>query len=154
MTLPDLPFDGESHIDFHTADIEFEPTNAKFIKEWLRAAIEKEGQQLHFLNFIFCNDEYLYKVNVQYLDHHTYTDVITFPYSEEAVEGDIFISIDRVRENAEQLDINFSDELHRVIIHGTLHLLGYLDKKSEDKKLMTKMENLYLSQLHEFMPTQ
>ena len=152
MTLPDLPFEEEAHINFYNADIDFELSNAELLINWLKGTVVEEGQHLHFLNFIFCTDEYLYKVNVAYLNHHTYTDVITFPYSEVAIEGDIFISIDRVRENARGLQLDFDEELHRVMIHGTLHLLGYMDKNSKDKQLMTQMEDKYLSQLHGMMP--
>src|SRR5690606_39460932 len=94
-----------------------------------------------------CSDAYLLEINKKYLVHDTYTDIVTFESSEKdgVIAGDIFISIDRTKENASKFDVSERDELHRVIIHGVLHLCGYLDKKKEDKALMTEKENEYLS---------
>jgi rRNA maturation RNase YbeY len=97
---------------------------------------------------IFCSDEYLLDVNKKYLNHDYYTDIITFDYVEDKIiSGDIFISSDRVRENANQFNVSFEMELFRIIIHGILHLLGYKDKTKKDKSLMTEKENFYLSRL-------
>ena len=114
---------------------------------WIQAAIRKEKRKLGQLNFIFCSDEDLLQINVQYLNHKTYTDIITFDNSdvEGELEGDIFISVDRVKENAEDLEVSFQDELHRVVIHGVLHLIGYSDKTPGKKKEMRKKEDAYLS---------
>ncbi|MGZ3836667.1 MAG: rRNA maturation RNase YbeY, partial [Mucilaginibacter sp.] len=99
------------------------------------------------LNYIFCSDQYLLQINQQYLDHDTYTDIVTFDNSDIAkvIVGDIFISIDRIRENAAKFNTGEVNELHRVIIHGALHLLGYTDKKADSKKTMTAKEDHYLS---------
>ena len=98
------------------------------------------------LNFIFCSDEHLRGINVEYLAHDYYTDVITFPYTDQAVHGDVFISIDRVRDNATSLGVEFTNELYRVMAHGTLHLAGYEDKTDEKKAEMRAKEDFYLRQ--------
>ena len=117
------------------------------LHEWLNHVIESEGQTLHELNYILCSDEYLYNINVEYLNHDYYTDVITFDNSEtkDQIEGDIFISIDRVKENAVAASTSLHNELQRIIVHGLLHLLGYNDKTPEEKSAMTEKENAYLS---------
>ena len=139
----------EEKINFYSEDIEFSLPNHSIVFDWINNAIVSEAKVLRHLNFIFCSDSYLHKINVEYLNHDTFTDVITFPYAEgKTIEGDIFISIDRIKENAKAFDVSFEDELHRVIIHGTLHLLGYLDKTTEDKIQMTQKENEYLSRLN------
>jgi rRNA maturation RNase YbeY len=96
---------------------------------------------------VLCSDEYLYQINLEYLQHDTYTDVITFPYSDtpDLVEGDIFVSVERVTDNAAQLRVHPTDELHRVMVHGLLHLLGYDDKTPESKIAMTQREDYHLS---------
>jgi probable rRNA maturation factor len=134
-------------IQFFTEDIEFKLKTPRKVSSWIKATIESEGKELGGINFIFCSDEYLVQINIEYLDHNTYTDIITFDNSEEegTIEGDIFISIDRIRENASSFNKTQTDELHRVIIHGVLHLIGYLDKKPADKKLMTAKEDEYLA---------
>lgn len=133
-------------IHFFSEEIDFVIKQKGLIRQWIADAAKAEGFRIGELSFIFCNDEYLLNVNQQFLNHDTYTDIVTFDHSEEEdrLAGDIFISIDRVRENAITYKISESEELHRVIIHGVLHLCGYLDKKPADKKLMTKMENHYL----------
>lgn len=133
-------------INFFTEDVAFSLKNKIKIKNWIKSTITAEGYSLQELNYIFCSDEYLLQINQQYLDHDTYTDIITFDNSEEhkVIAGDIFISIDRIRENAIQFKSGEENELHRVIIHGALHLLGYQDKKPESKKLMTQKEDHYL----------
>lgn len=103
------------------------------------------------LNFIFCSDEYLLSINQEYLNHDTFTDIITFDNSDTAkvISGDIFISIPRVKENASNLGVEEPEELRRVIIHGVLHLAGYFDKSKTDKALMTEKEDYYLSRFHQ-----
>lgn len=97
------------------------------------------------ISIIFCSDEYLLKINEQYLGHNYYTDIVTFDYVENSViSGDLFISIDRVRDNAKELNIAFKEELNRVIIHGVLHLTGYKDKTEAEKTVMREKENFYL----------
>ena len=116
------------------------------IRSWVLTTIEKETYIPGPLSFIFCDDEYLHKINLQYLNHDTYTDIITFDYSNKrSLSGDIFISIERVKENAKGQEIPFDAELKRVIIHGVLHLAGYKDKNPEEKRLMREKEDFYLS---------
>jgi rRNA maturation RNase YbeY len=134
------------HINFHTEEIEFELKQSNAIEEWLKSVIKAEGSTLGELNYIFCSDEYLYKMNVEYLQHDTYTDVITFQYAEEVVHGDVFISIDRIHDNAAHFDVTIEEELSRVLVHGLLHLLGYKDKTEIEQTEMTSKENYYLKQ--------
>ncbi len=131
-------------IQFYSEAIDFKLKNQKKITHWINQTILQEKGKLSFLNFIFCSDEYLYKINMEYLNHDTYTDVITFPYSDEIIEGDIFISIDRVNDNAKQQNVLFEHELLRVIIHGVLHLLGYKDKSSKEVALIRAKEDNYI----------
>lgn len=135
----------EPLIQFFSEDIDFNLENTLSISNWIETVIETESWQLTQINFVFCSDTYLHDMNVKYLQHDTLTDVITFYYSTEKVEGDIFISIDRVKENAVGLNIPFLEELQRVMVHGTLHLLGYGDKTPKEKNLMTEKENFYLN---------
>jgi probable rRNA maturation factor len=136
-------------INFFVEDIRFNLKNKTLIRNWIKDTILAEGYALDELSFILCSDEYLHVINKQYLDHDTYTDVITFDNGEELkmILGDIFISIDRVQENARQFHSTLQHELCRVMIHGTLHLLGYKDKSKAAKTLMTKKEDFYLSLL-------
>ena len=134
-------------INFFSKTIPFKVPFPRKTTAWLKAAIIKEKHALKELNFIFCTDEELYELNVEYLNHKTLTDIITFDNSEEegTIEGDIYISVDRVKENASTYGKDFEDELKRVLIHGVLHLLGYKDKTSASKKEMRDKEDLYLS---------
>ncbi len=127
-------------------DIKIKITKKLAIKKWLKESIEKEGYKLSELNYVFCSDEYLLNMNVSYLNHDTLTDIITFDNSEEdgIIVGDIFISVDRVKENAVKFKVDFIDELNRVMVHGALHLLGYTDKKKADQEKMRERENYYL----------
>ena len=135
-------------IHFFSEETNFRPKTLTGLRLWINKTIESENYQLKELNFIFCSDKYLLKINQEYLNHDTYTDIITFDHSEENMEisGDIYISIDRVKENAKTYKSTFIDEIHRVIIHGTLHLLGYTDKSKKDKQLMTLKEDSYLKE--------
>lgn len=135
-----------SKIHFFNEDTTYKLLQKRQIKHWIHETIEHEGYQLTELNFIFCSDAYLLRINQDFLQHDDYTDVITFDNTEEPkmIQGDIFISIDRIRENAKLFKIPTSTELHRVMIHGTLHLLGYKDKSKKDKTLMTLKEDFYL----------
>jgi len=136
-------------INFFSEEINYTLKHKTKVRTWIKEVIETEGYQLEELSFIFCSDEYLLAINQQYLKHDTYTDVITFDHSDELkmVSGDIFISIDRIRENAREFKRNFMDELCRVMVHGTLHLLGYKDKGKAAKTTMTTKEDHYLSAL-------
>ncbi|MGV3638971.1 MAG: rRNA maturation RNase YbeY [Adhaeribacter sp.] len=133
----------ESLIEFVTEDIEFTLINQNEITDWLNQIISKHGYQLENLTYVFCSDEYLHDMNVEYLNHDTYTDIITFDNADDAgvIESDIFISIDRVKENAQLLGTSFPDELHRVMVHGVLHLLGFDDKTPELKAQMQQEED-------------
>ena len=132
-------------INFQTEDITFKIKNKVILKKWISEVISKKKRKTGNITFIFCSDNFLLNINKQYLNHDTFTDIITFDYSEEnikqAISGDVFISIDRVRENAVMYSKSFENELHRVIIHGILHLLGYTDKTKIAKEGMTKQEN-------------
>jgi len=141
----------KASINFFTEDTSYTLKNKRAIKAWVATAIAKEGYVLQELNFILCSDEYLLRINQDYLKHDTYTDVITFDNSEElkTIVGDIFISIERIKENASTFKYPVAEELCRVIIHGTLHLLGYKDKGKAAKILMTEKEDQYLSLLFE-----
>jgi rRNA maturation RNase YbeY len=134
-------------INFFEEDVKFKLKEKNKVKAWIKSTIEAEGYKLQELNYIFCSDRYLLQINQQYLDHDTYTDIITFDNSdiEDVIVGDIFISIERIRENAVKFNSGEENELHRVIIHGALHLLGYPDKTPESKKIMTGKEDHYLS---------
>jgi probable rRNA maturation factor len=134
-------------IHFFSQDLPFKLPKPRKVSNWIKSTIASEEGQLNQLNFVFCSDEALLKLNIEYLNHTTLTDIITFNTSDDPawIEGEIYISIDRVRENAERLENTFIDELHRVIIHGVLHLLGYGDKTVAEKKQMRKKEDAYLS---------
>ncbi|GEQ84876.1 endoribonuclease YbeY [Patiriisocius marinistellae] len=120
--------------------------NESNVKNWIIDIIESEGFDEGDIGYIFCDDNYLHKMNVEFLDHDTLTDIISFDYSMgKQIHGEIYISIDRVKENAEEFNAMFVDELHRVIIHGILHYCGYKDKTSSDAVLMRSKENEALS---------
>lgn len=134
-------------INFFEEDIAYTLKQKTAVRNWVTETIQAEGFKLKELNYIFCSDSYLLQINQQYLDHDTYTDIVTFDNSDIAktITGDIFISIDRIRENAAKFGVTEANELHRVIIHGALHLLGYKDKSPADKKKMTLKEDFYLN---------
>lgn len=134
---------------FFNEDITYTLKDKQKLREWIGATIKREGfKRVGELNFILCSDAYLLNINKQYLDHDTFTDIVTFDSSEfeDAIAGDIFISVERTDENAKKFDVSERDELHRVIIHGVLHLCGYHDKNKQDKEQMTSKENEYLLQ--------
>ena len=133
-------------IEFFEEDIAYKLKNKTALRQWITQTIQAEGHKLKELAYIFCTDEYLLQINRQYLNHDTYTDIITFDNSdtEGLIVGDIFISIERIRENALKFRTSEADELHRVIIHGALHLLGYTDKTAPAKQKMTEKEDFYL----------
>ncbi len=138
-------------IEFHAEDIDFELEDTAKVAAWISDIIAGEEMQLQHINCIFCSDTHLVNLNIQYLQHDTLTDIITFPYARPPViEGDIFISIDRVEENAETYYTSFETELHRVMAHGVLHLCGYSDKTDADKSQMTAKENDALAKWQNF----
>jgi probable rRNA maturation factor len=133
-------------ISFTSQNIKFNLKKKTALKSWISFIIQKEKKELGEINYVFMSDEELIKTNIEFLDHHTYTDIITFDYCEgELINSDIFISIDRVKENAKTFDTTFENELHRVMIHGVLHLCGYKDKSKKDAELMRKKENSSLN---------
>lgn len=136
-------------IHFFEEEISYKLKNKTFLKSWIKNTIEEEGYKLNSLNFIFCSDEYLLRLNREYLNHDTYTDIITFDNSSDqtSIEGDVFISTERVKENAKKFDSNEYHELCRVLIHGVLHLTGHKDKSLKDKELIRKRENYYLKKI-------
>lgn len=137
-------------IQFFTEDISFNLSNKTKIREWLNNVAKIHGAKIKEINYIFCSDEYLKQVNIDYLDHHYYTDIITFDNSEEDanLEADIFISIDRVKENSQEYSKEFLNELHRVMAHGVLHLIGFTDKEEADQIEMKKQEDAALLSLY------
>ena len=134
---------------FSNGDIDFSLQNEELLKKWILQVIKNHEKKLGKLNYLFCSDEEVYNANVKFLNHDTYTDIITFDNVEgDSISGDIMISVDRVGDNAKLFSAKFEDELHRVIIHGVLHLLGFKDKSDEDAALMRKKENESLQLLN------
>lgn len=132
----------EIQIGFFNEDVSFRLRNIKAKRAWLIKCIDSEGKKPGNLSIIFCSDDYLHAMNLSYLNHDTLTDIITFDYSEgDIVSGDIFISIDRVKENASSYSVAFITELNRVMVHGVLHLCGYKDKSPEQLRIMRKKED-------------
>ena len=128
-------------IDFNY-ETDFELEDEKSYSAWLQAVVVSEGKKEGDINYIFCDDEYLLKINKQYLDHDTLTDIISFDYSVgNELHGDIFISVERVVENAEDFNVPFEEEMKRVLVHGILHYCGYKDKSESDELIMRKKEN-------------
>ncbi len=133
-------------IHFHTADVSYQLKHKTDIRKWIKATIKAEKHELDEISYIFCSDDYLLKINQDHLNHDTYTDIITFDYTEgKLISSEIYISVERVKENAKTLGVKFIDELHRVIIHGVLHLCGYKDKSDEEVLKMREMEDSYLA---------
>jgi len=131
---------------FHKENISFRFINQQQVIAWINQVLSREKKKPGDLNFIFCSDEYLLHMNRKHLQHDYYTDIITFDYTVKSlVSGDVYISIDRVKENAQTYGVSFKNELLRVIIHGVLHLCGYKDKSDRDARLMRKKEDYYLS---------
>ena len=133
-------------IYFSSENTNFDLKGKMKVKKWITDIIKAQGQKVGDISYVFCDDDYLIQVNREYLDHDTYTDIITFDYVEgKIVSGDILISVDRVKENAQLFNTTFEQELHRVIIHGILHLLGQADKSDEDAAMMRKKEETALA---------
>lgn len=133
-------------IDIYFEDISENPElTVDFYEAWLSEVVTIETKKLGDITLVFCSDDYLLKVNQEYLDHDYYTDIITFDYSEDDfVSGDLFISIDRVKENAETNNVSFINELNRVVVHGVLHLCGYKDKSESEERTMRSKEDQML----------
>ena len=135
-------------IDF-TYETSFELNNEPEFKDWIKRVALSEGFVASEIAYIFCDDEYLLNINKKYLDHDTYTDIISFDYTEKKhLKGDVFISIERVQDNAQSYGVAFEEELKRVMIHGVLHYCGYNDKTATEKSLMRKKENEKINMFH------
>lgn len=131
---------------YYYEDVDFVFKNKTLNNRWLRLVAESEIKRIGDISIIFCSDNYILDINQKYLQHDYFTDIITFDYCEgDKLSGDLFISIDSVKENAMEYGSGFSDELNRVIVHGILHLIGYDDHTEEDIAMMRKKENYYLS---------
>lgn len=130
-------------------ETDFELENESGYETWIDAVIESEGKEAGEINYIFCDDEYLHNINMQYLDHDTLTDIISFDYCiGDLISGDIFISIERVQDNAKDFDVSFQEELLRVMAHGVLHYCGYKDKSDEDSEMMRSKEHEKILMFH------
>jgi rRNA maturation RNase YbeY len=136
-------------ITFNSIDVTTSVRGKRELVKWINQVIVNEAMELGFISISFCTDKHLLGINKSALQHDYYTDIITFQLNDkyEAIEGDLYISIDRVKDNAKTLGIKWGDELNRVIVHGVLHLCGYKDKTKKDLELMRKKENEYLSLL-------
>jgi rRNA maturation RNase YbeY len=135
-------------IDFNY-ETEFIIENEEAIATWLSRVIVSENKKEGEINYIFCDDEYLLKINLEYLNHDTLTDIISFDYSMgNELNGDIFVSVERVRDNANDFKVSFEDEFKRVLVHGILHYCGYQDKSDEDEKIMRSKEDEKLAMFH------
>ena len=136
-------------INFFSEQINFNLNEEEQIRIWINKMAETHDKNITTINYIFCSDKYLLKINQKYLNHDDYTDIITFNNSDNLneIEGDIFISVERVKDNAHKAQQNFNDELHRVIIHGLLHLIGFNDSNKEERKIIRKKEDNCLSLL-------
>ena len=135
------------NIWFFSEDVSYVHKGKNATRSWINNAIFNEGFSFGEINIIFCSDEYLSQINLKYLNHNTLTDIVTFDMSEkeDVISGDVYISVERARENCKKFDVRLDDEIKRLIIHGILHLAGYSDKAPEDKALMTRKEDYYLS---------
>ena len=136
-------------IRFFSEDIDFILKDKIRVRNWLKKVIAEENKGPFHINYIFCSDGYLLELNKKYLNHSTLTDILTFPDTTPSGEesGEIYISIDRIKENASKFKQSFEKELYRVMVHGILHLSGYKDKSENEKKLMTMMEDYYLDKI-------
>ena len=130
-------------------ETEFTLENETLFSGWISRVILSENKKEGDINYVFCDDEYILEINKQYLDHDYYTDIISFDYSVgNELHGDVFVSVERVRENAADFDVTFDEELKRVIIHGILHYVGYKDKSEEEELLMRQKENEKIAMFH------
>ena len=130
-------------------ETDFELENEAQYEDWISRIIESEGFDEGEINYIFCDDDYLHKINVEYLDHDTLTDIISFDYSVgNVLQGDIFVSVERVQDNAKDFNVSFEEELKRVLSHGVLHYCGYKDKSLEDEAMMRSKEEEKMQMFH------
>ncbi|MBN1112823.1 MAG: rRNA maturation RNase YbeY [Bacteroidales bacterium] len=135
-------------MEFLCEDIEFNLTDSVKIENWINECIELEGKEAGEITYIFCSDPYILEINKEHLQHDYFTDIITFDYCfDDIINGDMFISIDTVKDNAERFNQSFEQELCRVVIHGILHLIGYNDSNDEEQRIMSLKEDFYLGRL-------
>lgn len=132
---------------FFSEGVNFVLPHPRKTASWIRLVVSREKHTLRWLNCVFCSDAHLFNLNTSYLHHQTLTDILTFDYSSDTrkIEGEVYVSIERVRENASKFNVSFDDELHRVIVHGVLHLLGYDDNQAAERAKIRKKEEAYLS---------
>ena len=142
-----------SKILFFSEIPSFDFENEEVIDHWLKSVFEQEEVDFHLINIVFCSDDQLLEINQKYLHHDDFTDIITFPLKEDPIEAELYISVDRVVENAKTYKIEFNRELCRVMVHGILHLIGYQDKDARSKKQIREKEDHYLSQMKEISST-
>lgn len=152
MKFPSLPVDPTSGlgITFHVVDVEMPALNEKVLSSWLSACAKTYDHSIDSLSYVFCSDAYLHEMNVERLDHDTYTDIITFDLRnevDEPIEGECYISIERITDNASRFGESIDRELHRVLVHGVLHLCGLSDKSEEDARHMREAEEVCLERL-------
>lgn len=135
-------------IEIYFEDVEIPGLDPEFFALWLKKVCKSHDKQLGGVTLVFCSDDYLLEMNKEHLDHDYYTDIITFDYTEEnIVSGDLFISKDRVEDNAKSFNVGFNEELNRVVVHGVLHLCGFGDKSKEEEKKMRELEDVALRQI-------
>lgn len=132
---------------FFAEEVDLPEIDQVKISQWIQKTIAAEDSSYESINIVFCSDDFLLRINKEHLAHDYYTDIITFQYQKEPIEGELFISIERVLENASERNIPFLTELHRVIIHGVLHMIGYADKTEEDIIVIRSKEDHYLTQI-------
>lgn len=141
-----MPTNTPAHVYFHFLKGSNSLSGRTRLKSFITTVFRKEKKRLREIHYIFCSDDYLLEINRQHLQHDYYTDIITFGLSDpgQPIQAEVYISIDRVRDNARQLNYSIKEELHRVVFHGALHLCGYKDKRAKDQRIMRKMEDKYL----------
>jgi len=135
-------------ISFQSEYIGYNHPKKGVCRTWIRSVIAQEGRQMGLIQYIFCTDHYLLQINTEFLEHDFFTDIITFDYTSDngaKISGDLFISVDRVRENSDKMKLEFNDEMSRVMLHGVLHLIGYEDKTKNQIAIIRAKENGYLA---------
>ncbi len=141
-SFPHFESEADAAIEFETIELPSPPLDYDLLRKWIEQILLQYGARLHHLQYVFCTDAYLHRINVEFLQHDTLTDIITFPYSSfPNIHADLFISLERVQENAGETGHAFEEELHRVMIHGVLHLCGLGDKTREEAAAMRKAED-------------
>jgi probable rRNA maturation factor len=140
-------------INFCAGDIDYKIKQVKILKEFINSKVVKLGYSISYIDYIFCTDKYIQKINQQFLQHNYSTDIITFPYhaKKAAIESNIYLGLETIKENSKQYKVKFSEELYRVIFHGVLHMCGYNDKSKQQQNKMTEAENQWLDEFNKFL---